>query len=452
MTAFAEQQLGSRVLIVDDDRALGETLVEGLGPLRFEPSWCPSATDALAAVDRSDFDVVLTDLKMRGLGGIELCERLSASRPDVPVVVLTAFGSFETALQALRAGAYDFVTKPIELETLAHTLRRAAEHRLLRSEVRRLRLAARHDVRDELLGKSAGIERVRSLVSRVADVDVAVLITGESGVGKGLVARLLHQNGARAGGPIVTVGCAGATDEQVEAELFGQTDAVGLVTRAGAFARAEGGTLVLDEVGSLSLPLQRRLVHLLQSRPLGASGEQRAPRVVATTHQDLEGLVQEGRFREDLYYRVNVVQIDVPPLRARGGDVLQLAQRFLDEGARASRKRVTGLSSRAAERLLAYGWPGNVRELEAAIERAVALTEYEHLTVDDLPAKLRGSTKRAGTASMDEPGEILPLEAVEQRHILYVLEAVGGNKSLAAQLLGVDRKTLHRRLDRWGAA
>jgi len=285
-----------------------------------------------------------------------------------------------------------------------------------------------------------------------------VLVRGESGTGKELVAQALHKRGRRTAGPFVAVNCAAMPETLLESELFGHargafTDAKS--ARTGLFVQADHGTLFLDEIGTMPLGLQPKLLRALQQRtvrPVGSDTE--VPfdvRLVAATNADLEAAVEAGTFREDLFFRINVIPIEVPPLRRRGNDVLLLAQRFLEEFASQAQKPVRGLTSAAAEKLLGYSWPGNVRELRNCIERAVALTRFEQLTVEDLPDKVRDAKRPAVLLAADDPSELVPMEEVERRYILRVLEAAGGNKASAARILGLDRKTLYRKLERWGA-
>jgi len=449
--------MAGRVLVVDDAESMCEMLAERLSTLGFEVLWRTSALAALDVLAATEVDVVVTDLNMREVNGIELCTRIVANRPDLPVIVITAFGSLETAIAAIRAGAYDFITKPFEITVLGIALERAIQHRRLGAEVRRLR----HTVEQahhfgELLGTSAAMQRIYALLDRLADSDASVLVTGESGTGKELVARALHERGRRKGGPFVAVNCTAMPETLLESELFGHargafTDARS--ARSGLFVQASGGTLFLDEIGDLPLTLQPKLLRALQERtvrPVGSATE--VPfdvRLVCATNRDLESAVEERRFREDLYFRVNVIHVQLPPLRARGGDVLLLAQHFLDQHAAKADKRVTGLSPAAAERLMSYPWPGNVRELQNCIERAIALTSYEQLTVDDLPEKIRSYSRSHIVVAGDDPSELLRLEEVERRYILRVMEAVGNNKTLAAQVLGIGRKTLYRKLEQY---
>ena len=449
-----------RILIVDDERSMCETLAAGLTPRGFAPQWTTSGDEALALMQGEEFDTVLTDLNMRGMSGLELCERIAANRPDIPVVVITAFGSFDSAVAAIRAGAYDFITKPVKIDALALALERAVQHRSLRAEVKRLRQMVVDTQRfQEVIGESAAMGHVHALLSRIVDADTSVLITGESGTGKEIVAKALHTRGRRSAGPFVAINCAAMPEALLESELFGHargafTDA--RTARTGLFEQASGGTLFLDEIGDLPLALQPKLLRALQERtvrPVGGTNE--VPfdvRLIASTNRDLETAVEEGRFREDLYFRINVIHLTLPPLRARGTDVLLFAQHFLTHYAAATGRRVTSLSPAAAEKLLAYTWPGNVRELRNCMERAVALTQYEQITVDDLPEKIQAHRRSHVLVTSDNPNELVPLEEVERRYILRVMETVGGNKTLAAQTLGIGRKTLYRKLEQYGAA
>jgi DNA-binding NtrC family response regulator len=452
--------MNARILIVDDERSLCEALEAGLTPHGFQVSWTTTPGDALDRLQAADFEVVLTDLNMQGMNGLELCERIVANRPDVPVIVITAFGSLETAVAAIRAGAYDFITKPVRIDALALAVERAVQHRSLREEVRRLRQqVADTQPFEEVVGTSAAMRKVQDLLTRVTDSDISVLITGESGTGKEVIAKALHRRSRRQAGPFVAINCAAVPESLLESELFGYargafTDA--RTPRTGLLVQAHGGTLLLDEIGEMPLALQPKLLRALQERsvrPLG--GAEEIPfdvRLIATTNCDLEAAVEEARFREDLFFRINVVNITLPPLRARGNDVLLLAQHFVTQFAARTGKQVTGLTSAAAERLLAYNWPGNVREVQNCIERAVAVTQFEHITVDDLPEKIRAYQHPRVLVASDDPSELVPLEEVERRYILRVMESVGGNKTVAAQILGIGRKTLYRKIEQYGGS
>jgi two-component system response regulator HydG len=448
--------MSTRILLVDDDATLADTLAIGLRRRGIEVAARTSAAEAMQALEGEDFDVVITDLNMRGMGGIELCEHVIANRPDVPVVVLTAFGNLEAAISAIRVGAYDFINKPVEVDVLALVGERAATHRRLREEVKRLRAEAGRAPRfDALVGRSPAMQAVYDLIDRVADSDATVLLSGESGTGKEVVARAIHTHGRRRAGPFVAINCAAMPESLLESELFGH--AKGAFTDAktaepGLFSRASHGTIFLDEIGDMPLGLQPKLLRVLQERtvrPVG--GREEIPidvRVVAASNRDLESAIEEGRFREDLYYRVNVVHIALPPLRTRASDVLLLAQHFLVHFSARAGKQVTGITSPAAEKLVAYAWPGNVRELQNCVERAVALTRFEQIVVDDLPEKIRDYRRSHVLVAGDDPSELVPLEQVERRYIARVMEAVGGNKTAASRILGIDRKRLYRMLER----
>jgi two-component system response regulator HydG len=372
------------------------------------------------------------------------------------VVVLTAFGSMDSAVAAIRAGAYDFIHKPIEIEALAISVERAARHRGLRQEVKRLRLETGRLPRfSALVGESPAMQQTYDLIERVAPAEATVLLTGESGTGKEVVARAIHDQSHRRGGPFVAINCAAMPEALLESELFGHargafTDAK--TAEVGLFGKANRGTIFLDEIGDMPAGLQPKLLRVLQERtirPVGEREELRVDvRVLAATNRDLELAIEEGRFRQDLYYRINVVHIPLPPLRARAGDVLPLAQHFLTHFAARSEKTITGIAPPAAAKLLAYPWPGNVRELQNSMERAVALTRFEQIGVDDLPDKIREYRPSHVLVVGDNPAELVPLEEVERRYVTRVMEVVHGNKTAAARILGIERKRLYRMLER----
>jgi two-component system response regulator HydG len=445
------------ILLVDDDRDLCETIVEGMAPFGFNVSWKATAEAALAALEVGDWDAVVTDISLTGLSGLGLCERVVANRPDLPVVLITAYGTLETAVGAVRAGAYDFVTKPFELDVLRLALERAVRHHQLQEEVKRLRdVVARATEMEGMIGTSPAMRRVFELIDRVAETDATVLITGRSGTGKELVARALHKRGRRAAEPFVAVNCAAIPEALLESELFGHvkgafTDARS--ARRGLFLKAHGGTIFLDEIADMPPGMQSKLLRVLQDRTVRAVGGDREEaydaRLIAATNRDIEIEVEQRRFREDLFYRINVIRIDLPPLAARGRDILLLAQHFIARAGAQFSRPVRGLSSAAAAKLLDYGWPGNVRELENCIEGAVALTRNEELTVDDLPEIIRDYRNTDLSIPTVDGGELLPLEEVERRHILRVLKSVGGSKAAAAAVLGLHPSTLYRKLDQY---
>jgi len=447
----------TEVLVVDDEQDTRELLQLTLGRQGMVVTVCTTAEEALQRVGAEDYDVILTDLSMPGMSGLDLSERVIAMKPDVPVVVITGNASLDTAVGAIRAGAYDFVTKPIDAKTLNVVVSRAVQHRRLREQIKTLR-AAREASTNMVVGTSPAMRKVADLIDRVGDSDASVLIHGETGTGKELVARAVHDRSKRREGPFVAINCAAVPHSLLESELFGHargafTDAKS--QRTGLFLQASGGTLFLDEIGELPVDVQPKLLRALQERKVRPVGDDREvpfdARIVAATNRDLEHEVREKRFREDLYYRINVVKVDVPPLRSRGNDALALAHHFLREFAKRSAKPTLELSERAAERIMAYEWPGNVRELENTIEHAVALARFDQITVEDLPEKLRGYLAGSFVATANDPTEIVTMEELEKRYLLRVFKLVGNNKSRAAEVLGIDRRTMYRKLERYAA-
>ncbi len=445
------------VVVVDDDADMAELIALALDASGYRSITCSGAEPALAALSEHDVDAVVTDLNMPGMNGLEFCERVASNRPDLPIIIVTAHANLETAISSMRCGADDFVTKPLQVDALVHRVDKAVRGRRLRDEVKRLREVI--DERKhfgEMLGTSPPMRAVFDLLARVVDSDASVLITGESGTGKELVAQALHHQGRRSEGPFVAINCSAMPAALLESELFGH--AKGAFTgadgaREGLFVRANGGTLFLDEIGEMPVELQPKILRALQERsvrPVGGTEEIAFDvRIVAATNRDLESSVEDGRFREDLYFRINVIHVALPPLRARGRDILAIAQHFVDKVSTQEQKSVKGISSTAAEKLLNYTWPGNVRELRNCIERAVVLTRTTDLIVDDLPEKIRDYRTSHVLVSSEDPSELVPMEAVERRYIAKVLAAVGGNKSHAAKTLGFDRKTLYRKLERY---
>jgi two-component system, NtrC family, response regulator AtoC len=447
-----------RILVVDDEPEMATVVEQALTRRGYFAIRENSADAAWERLQSDDFDVVITDLNMRGMSGVELTDRIAKNRKDLPVIVITAFGSLETAIATLRAGAYDFITKPFEIDQLVVGVERALQNRVLREEVKRLREeVARSRPTPDLVGDSPSMRKVHDTVARVAETDATVLVTGESGTGKELVARDVHRRSKRAEGPFVAINCAALPETLLESELFGHvkgafTDAK--ATKRGLFAEAGGGTLFLDEIGEMPPGMQAKLLRALEERsvrPVGGTTEIGFDaRLVAATNRDVESLVASGKFREDLYYRINVVQVPLPPLRARGNDVLVLAQHFIHRLAEPMGKKVSGFSSAVAERLVSYVWPGNVRELQNCIERAIALARFEELTVEDLPSKVRDYKPASFVVvATEDPTDLVTMEEVEHRYIKRVMEAVGQNKTQAAKILGFDRTTLYRKLDRY---
>ena len=448
-----------RVLVIDDEQDTCEVLsmaIEGQG---LEVKALTSASEALALLAHEEFDVVLTDVVMPELDGMEVCARVAGIQPNVPVIVVTAQGNLDTAIRAMRAGAYDFLSKPVDIKLLAIGIARALQHHRLSEEVKRLRAAVDAASSPGIVGSSTAMRGVYETISRIADSDATVLIDGETGTGKELIARRVHATSARAGGPFVSINCAAVPHTLLESELFGHargafTDAK--ASRVGLFVQANGGTLFLDEIGEMPLDMQVKLLRALQERkvrPVGSNEEVSFDsRIVAATNRDLDEEVFNKRFREDLYYRINVVRISLPPLRERAGDVLQLAQHFLNQHGERGGRPPLRLSTQAAEKLMVYRWPGNVREVENCIERAVAFARYEQIMVDDLPEKIRGYRVDRFAVEANDLSEIVTLDALERTYIERVLTLFGGNKTRAAQALGIDRRTLYRRTERRRAA
>ena len=451
--------MSSRVLVVDDDADLCAELERTLTKRGFVVATRQRADEAFDLLTREDFDVVVTDLKMRGMNGIELCDRIVQNRRDVPVILVTGFGSMEVAIASLRAGAFDFLTKPFNAEQLLVSIERAIRHRALEAEVSRLRQDAsnRAQLSGDIIGVSVPMLRVFDMIERIAMTDATVLITAESGAGKELVARAIHKQSRRASGPLVAINCAAMPEHLLESELFGHTKGAftdAKVARKGLFLEASGGTLFLDELGEMPLGMQAKVLRALEERkvrPVGGSAEiDFDARIITATNRDLESLVEEKRFREDLYYRVNVVHIEMPPLRSRGSDALLLAHAFVERFAKRHGKTISGFTTEVADKLLSYSWPGNVRELQNCIERAVALARFDELVVDDLPPKVRDyKVSHLLVAGMD-PAEFVTLEEVESRYIERVMDAVAWNKTFATKVLGIDRSTLYRKLERYG--
>jgi len=442
------------ILVIDDEHSMVELLETDLALRGYKVSGFTSSAAALETLAATDARVVLTDFHMPGVNGLQVCEKVVANRPDIPVVVMTAFGSMETAIEAIRAGAWDFVTKPIEMELLAVVIDRAVRHHNLQEEVRRLSNKPEPADRFEgLIGSSPVMQKLFDQIRKIAPTTANVLITGESGTGKELVAQAIHCHSDRKDGPFIGINCAAIPENLLESELFGHakgafTDAK--AERKGLFQQAQGGTLFLDEIGDFPLSLQAKLLRAMEQRTVRPVGSDKEiafdARILTATNRDLDVAIEEGRYREDFYFRINVIQLDLPPLRSRGNDVLLIARSLLQVFARQMGKNVTDFQPSVAERFLNYDWPGNVRELRNVLERAVALTEFEKLIVDDLPEKIRDYRQATFRIDTTNPAELQTLEAVEQQYIQRVLKSVQGNRTEAARILGVDRKTLYRRL------
>jgi len=441
--------MSRRVLVIDDDRAFREILEAVLVDAGYEPSAASGGLSGLElAADRRP-DLVLLDLRMADLEGLEVLARLKAADPEVAVVMMTAYGTIKTAVEAVRRGAFDFLTKPFDLEELKTTIRNALTLQDLARENQALRTLLHQQTMDfpEITGLSPRIRQVFALMKRVAHHDVTVRVTGESGTGKELVARGLHTHGARSAGPFVAVNCAALPEALLETELFGHEKGAytGADTaRPGRFELARGGTLFLDEVGDMSPVMQAKLLRVLQEGEFERVGGSRAIktdlRLVAATNKDLPAEVAAKRFREDLYYRLNVVTIPLPPLRDRRDDVPLLVTRFLEEFGPRYGRRIEAVSPQAMAALTAYDWPGNIRELKHGIEQAILLGDGPVLEADDLPPSLRLAPGPTGA----------DLDTVEARHILGVLRQCGWNRNRASEILGLHRNTLREKIRRFG--
>jgi DNA-binding NtrC family response regulator len=435
-----------RILLADNDAEMLDLLRHHLESDGHTVVAAGSGSEALAAVEREEVDAILTDLVMDDVDGLALLRAAQTTQPDTRVILMTAFGSLETAIEAMRQGAYDYLTKPFKLTEVSLAVQRALEDRHLRQENRRLRaqIEERFGL-DALLGGSPAMQAVRERIRAVADSDASVLLLGESGTGKELAARAIHESSPRRSKAFVPVNCTAIPEPLLESELFGHEK--GAFTgadrrRRGLFAEANGGTLFLDEVGDLPPALQGKLLRVLQDkaiRPVGASQEiQLDVRVISATNRDLQALVGDGRFREDLYYRLAVLPVRLPSLRERPGDILPLATHFLGRAAAASGKRFEGFDEEAQAWLAQHRWPGNVRELENIVERAATLARGPLITLTDL------GTEFAGVASL-ELGLRPTLAELEDRYIRRVLEDTRGDKAAAARILGVSVRTLQRR-------
>jgi DNA-binding NtrC family response regulator len=454
----AQKRPPTSILVVDDDADMREWVKEDLEHEGFQVETASGGRAGVERVKKGGIDLVVSDVKMPDLDGLDLLREIREVDPSPFVIIVTGFGSIDTAIRAVKLGAYDYITKPFKIDQLLLSIDKALAEKALRCEVIRLREEVhKRDRMDNIIGRSAAMQEIFALIRRVSMSHANLLITGESGTGKELVARALHAKSTRKGRPFVAVNCAAIPENLLESELFGYArgaHSTANVDRQGLFVEADGGTLFLDEIAELPLPLQPKLLRVLQDgevRPLGSNRSERVDvRVVAATNRDLERQLHEGRFREDLYYRLNVIQIQLPPLRGRQEDVLALADHFLSRSAERSTKQVKGFKESAKKMLLGYHWPGNVRELENVVERAVALAEGDLIGPEDLPRFMQERKNQDRLASAVAQG--FTLEQLEREYIERILEAEGGNKTRAAQRLGLDRKTLYRKLEEYAAA
>ncbi len=451
---------GKTVLVVDDDRAhrtMLRTLLAGWG---VEVDEADDGRTAIDQVHGRPFDLILMDIRMINVSGLEALAEIRAYNPAIPIIIMTAYSSVETAVEALKKGAYDYLTKPLDFDELRLVMERAMDHSQLKEENRILKetLGSQFDTRN-IIGRSEAMVKLLETVAQVAPSEATVLITGESGAGKELVAGAVHFNSPRKAGPFVKMNCAAVTETLLESELFGHEK--GAFTGAhkrkeGKFRQADGGTIFLDEVSEMSLAMQVKLLRVLQEREFPRVGGEDSirvdVRVIAATNKTLMQEVEAGRFREDLYYRLNVVTLNVPALRDRSEDIPLLAGHFLNMFAEKNHKRLRGFSPQAMDRLLRYHWPGNVRELMNAVERAVVLSRYEYIDEEDLPFAVKEGSPDDTTGMAPHISEQgVSLEDMEKETILKTLESTHGNKSEAARRLGITRKTLHKKLKKYGA-
>jgi len=447
--------------VVDDDGVARELLADALKKEGYEVEAFSSGEEAIERGRRGQIDLVLTDLKMGTVDGLTVLREFKRFSPDTSIVLLTSFGSLEGAIEAIKQGAYDYLAKPFKKEEIKLVVQRSLDHSQLVRENTRYRdeLKGREDW-SPLVGSSPAMLEVYKLVARVSEGRSTVLLQGESGTGKELIARAIHANSPRREKPFIPVNCGALPDTLLESEMFGYekgafTGAVG--TKAGLFEAANGGTLFLDEIGDLSPALQVKLLRVMQDQEVrrvgGTTSLKVDVRIIVATNRDLEQFVKEGKFRDDLFYRLNVVRITLPTLAERKEDIPMLAHHFLQKYAGGSARAVRGFLPDTMALLKQYRWPGNVRELENAIERAVSLSHGPLLTPDDLPAALRqfGSQFGDKTEVSDQHDEVcLTLEEVEKRHLIRVLKETKGNKVRAAKILGIDRRTLYRMAERFG--
>jgi DNA-binding NtrC family response regulator len=445
-----------RVLIVDDDRAMCQLLIDLLRDDGYQAEVAYDGESALDKCRATRFDLTITDLMMPKMRGIELVQRLREIDSGALVLLITAFGSIESAVEAMRAGAFHYVTKPFHNDEILIQVKRALEQKNLQEELKRLRTEVQaRDRFQNIIGQSPAMQRVLETVAQVSDLPANILIEGESGTGKELIARAIHSSSSRAAGPFIPVNCAAIPETLLESELFGYvrgafTDA--RRDRPGLFREASGGMVFLDEISEMPLTLQTKLLRVLEDkevRPLGANQSEKVDtRVLSASNRNLDQLVRNGKFRQDLYYRLNVIRVELPSLRHRSDDIPLLVKHFIDKFADGARRNVEGIREEALAALKSYDWPGNIRELEHTIERAVLLGKGTLVGLEDLPAHLvaRGESAIVLAQALDNR---LTLRDLEREYIGKVLANSNGNKAEAARILGVDRTTLYRKLEEY---
>jgi two-component system response regulator HydG len=445
-----------RILVVDDEQSHRIMLKAVLTKEGYDVSEADDGISAVKAIESESFDLILMDIRMTDMDGIEAMGQIKRMSPSIPIIMMTAYASIKTAVEALKSGAYDYLTKPLDIDELKILIRKALEHYRLQEEniFLKERLADRFDF-SKIIGKSRRMRELFENLSLIAPSDATILIYGESGTGKELVANAIHQNSPRAQKPFIKVSCAALPETLLESELFGHERGAftgALARKAGRFQLADGGTLFLDEVNVMSSTTQVKLLRVLQERefePLGSTKTIHVDiRLITATNKELEAEVREGRFREDLFYRLNVVPVHLPPLRERKEDIPLLAEHFFKLYQEKNRKSIKGFLPKTIDTLMRYDWPGNIRELENVIERAVLLCRNEYVSPKDLPSPFQGEQMGEQPLISIPPG--MTLEKLEKEAIIQTLEENGGNRTQTAQVLGISRKTLQNKLKEYG--
>ncbi len=448
------------ILIVDDDPGHLTTLKTIIASWGYRVEAVDDGSKAVEKVKEKPFDLILMDVRMAAMSGIEALKHIKSYNPAIPILIMTAYSSVDSAVEALKAGAYDYLTKPLDFEALRFTLERAREHSALKIENRVLKEKLRTGFKiSNIIGKSKAMNDLIDMVAMVSPTDATILITGESGTGKELIANSIHYNSQRSDNPFVIVNCAALAETLLESELFGHEK--GAFTgadrrREGRFMQADKGTIFLDEIGETSHIMQAKLLRVIQEKEIQRVGGEETlqvdVRILAATNRDLQNEVSAGNFREDLFYRLNVVSLNAPPLRDRMDDIPLLAGYFLKKYTEKNRKQIKGLTPVAMDMLIKYGWPGNVRELENAVERAVILSAGDYITGKEFPLSI--VQDYAGDLEIKQPSlanqRPRSLEVIEKHAILDAIEASDGNKSEAARILGINRKTLYKKLKTYG--
>jgi DNA-binding NtrC family response regulator len=453
-----------KILLIDDDEAIVDATCQTLKRESFKVSAARTGDEGLELFANERFHAVLLDLRMPGLDGMSVLERMKSEYPEIPIIIITGYATVDSAVEAMKKGAFDFLSKPFTPQDLRLAVSKALKNReiVLENIYLRKELAFKTDL-DMVVGSGTRMQEIMSLVARVAPSDSTVLVTGESGTGKELLSREIHRQSQRSAAPFVIVDCVSIVETLFESELFGHTKGSftgAYETKHGRFEIADGGTIFFDEIGNIGPGIQAKLLRAIQEKEIVRVGSTTPikvdVRIIAATNEDLEERVRQGRFREDLYYRLSVVPLHLPPLRERIEDIPLLVDRFIRKHNRRMKKKVASISPEVEQVLTSYGWPGNIRELENTIERAIVLSQDDNIVIDNLMLLGHGPTDATARPSgSTEPPSVPPsrpktLEEVEKQHIMDVLKTLNGHKSLAAEVLGVDRKTLWAKLKKYG--